>query len=212
MANYSTCDSCGSLHVVQPHWLAEAYADPASADKLDEGALWRNATVGRLLRGLSVPPGPWLDYGSGQGLLRRSVGVELQQFDPFRGNPQVPHGKFAVVACLEVLEHTTTPAQLLTTLAQLVREDGVIALSTWLREPSHGASWEYLACIAGQHVTFPSRAGFSILCCGVGLKWLVSAVSTEHRSLQVHLLSPSALDVVDAVKKAGFEAHASVTG
>ena len=113
-AIYAECIQCRSLHVVDPSWLDEAYANPAFADALDTGAPWRNDVLAALLMRLGplAPVGPWLDYGSGRGLLvdrLASRGIAIFGHDPRRGVTAPEIGDFAIVSCFEVLEHFVHP-------------------------------------------------------------------------------------------------------
>ncbi len=194
-ATYVACRSCQSLQVVDPHWLDEAYANTAAADALDSGAAWRNATAVRFIK--TVVPllsvGPWVDFGSGQGLLERALAkldLSITSYDPLRGVRNSLPKACALVCCFEVLEHQTKPAEFMRSLAKLLSDDGVIVLSTWLRNPAvHGSTWQYLALDGGQHVSFPSRKGFEALCQQAGLDWWSTAVSQEHADFQIHVLS-----------------------
>ena len=194
-ATYVTCTFCGTLHVVEPHWLDEAYGDPSADDKLDGGAAWRNATGARFIQTIQpvLPDGPWVDFGSGQGLLAQELsksGLAIKNYDPRRGVTELPPKECALIACFEVLEHQTQPVEFMRVVGGLLNDEGVIVLSTWLRNPGvHGEEWGYLAVESGQHVLFPSRAGFKILCQQVGLRWWSTASSQEHPSFQVHVLS-----------------------
>jgi 2-polyprenyl-3-methyl-5-hydroxy-6-metoxy-1,4-benzoquinol methylase len=193
VARYVECTKCRSLRVEAPHWLDEAYRDPASADRLDSGALWRTSTAAAFLRAQPFPDGPWLDFGSGQGLLGRELrehGKEVVDHDPPRGVHGDLARPYAVIVLLEVLEHQVDPRQFLADVSRLLVPDGIVALSTWLRNPNvHGSTWSYLAPQGGQHVFFPTLKGFEELLKKVGLRRRSSTIF-EH-GFQIHLLERS---------------------
>ncbi len=203
LASYVACTQCGSLSVSNPHWLDEAYADDAASDHLDEGAAWRNATAARFICTLmpSFPKGPWVDFGSGQGLLQRELakhGLEISNYDPLRGVIQEPPRNCGFIGCFEVLEHQREPLEFMQVIASLLAEKGVAAFSTWLRDPVlHGSTWEYLAPLGGQHIFFPTPQGFRELCDKVGLHWWSTSVSQEHQSFQIHVISKRKGSVVE---------------
>lgn len=209
-ARYLTCRSCGSLFIEDPHWIDEAHRDFAGADRVDGGARWRSdALVGLLLRlAPLVPSGPWLDYGSGHGLLVADLvsrGYDCTGYDSYRES-SLSEREFALVSCFEVLEHQIEPQALINRLGALAKYDGLIVLSTWLRDPAHRAGWPYLSKEIGQHVCFPSIAGFATLCRRAELLWLRSASNIENPQLQVHLVAYEPIDgIADAVISAGFQ-------
>lgn len=197
-AIYASCDACASLHVVAPTWLAEAYADPNAGDALDTGAPWRARMVAGALSCLSVPTGPWLDFGSGRGLLELELhrylpALTVVNHDPPRGIEADLGGPFALVGAFEVFEHCETPIEVLRQFAGLLDRDGLIVLSTWLRKPTDGAKWGYLAGVGGQHISFPSLQGLKIAADTVGVPWRVSYECVESLDLQLHVLSRSAV-------------------
>lgn len=76
-----------------------------------------------------------LDYGCGKGSLRRALGRVLKgrtfgQYDPARWRFSVmPHGKFDMVCCIDVLEHIE-PECLDDVLASLKRKTGELMVAT----------------------------------------------------------------------------------
>jgi SAM-dependent methyltransferase len=208
-AVYAECGQCRSLHVIEPGWLAEAYANPEAADELDSGADWRNEVLAALLLRLGpmAPVGPWLDYGSGRGLLVQRLaarGIAIRGHDPHRGLSAPELGDYAIVSSFEVLEHCVSPRAMLAAIAAMLRPKGIVALSTWLREPVHDASWRYLSTAAGQHVSFASLAGLRSACAAAGIPWRCSARNRTHAELQVHLCSSVDLDFQAVLERSGF--------
>jgi 2-polyprenyl-6-hydroxyphenyl methylase/3-demethylubiquinone-9 3-methyltransferase len=92
-----------------------------------------------------------IDYGSGSGILSehlRSYGfANVTSYDPF-SSPQRPDGRFDVVTCFEVLEHTTSPKTTLADIASLLDPSGCVIFSTGIQPPDMGrlrANWWYVA-------------------------------------------------------------------
>ena len=77
-----------------------------------------------------------LDYGSGAGVFARCMrqaGYEtVQEYDPF-SSPNRPHGRFDIITCFEVIEHTSDPRGTLADLVSLLKPDGCILLSQTLQ-------------------------------------------------------------------------------
>jgi 2-polyprenyl-6-hydroxyphenyl methylase/3-demethylubiquinone-9 3-methyltransferase len=92
-----------------------------------------------------------LDYGSGSGLLEghlRSRGfANVVSYDPF-ASPRRPEGRFDVVTCFEVLEHTTAPHTMIADIAGLLVPGGIVLFTTGVQPPDMGrirANWWYVA-------------------------------------------------------------------
>jgi SAM-dependent methyltransferase len=100
-----------------------------------------------------------LDYGSGNGLfaqhLRDAGFKHVANFDPF-SEPIRPAGRFDVITCFEVIEHSPTPVQTMNELASLLAEDGCIILGESLQPPdiaSLRCGWWYCMPRNG-HISF----------------------------------------------------------
>ena len=167
-AEYVVCTGCGSVAVVGPTWLGEAYGE-AIADS-DVGLVQRSVAtaecVAALARSAGIP-GPHLDYGGGEGLLVRLLrnrGLDARWYDPMatnryaRGCEAEPAGRFGIVTAVEVVEHLTDPVA---TIRELLDLTDVLVLSTFLvPEPAPApGTWWYYTPDTGQHITFLSRRG-----------------------------------------------------
>jgi 2-polyprenyl-6-hydroxyphenyl methylase/3-demethylubiquinone-9 3-methyltransferase len=105
-----------------------------------------------------------LDYGSGSGLFAdhlRGYGFgQVENYDPF-SNPERPHGRFDVITCFEVLEHTPTPRQTLADIADLLDPGGCVLFSTGVQPAEFArlrANWWYVAPRNGHASIFSLRS------------------------------------------------------
>jgi SAM-dependent methyltransferase len=194
-APYHECSRCGTLQIINPYWLEEAYRD-------ENRPLFWNPDQGRFVRnfsmycylsalhgaGLAGKEPRWLDYGGGYGLLTqmlKDAGHDAWLYDPYVSTPyfvperrianldEVEAGTFDAVTAFEVFEHLDNPRQVGEQLRRLLRPEGLLILSTGLYDPSqHDADWAYLSCEAGQHITLWSRTGLRHLARQLGFQSL----------------------------------------
>jgi len=92
-----------------------------------------------------------LDYGSGSGLFAeglRSRGFEtVDTYDPF-SSPARPEGRFDLITCFEVLEHTVAPRASLDDIASFLEPGGCTLFSTGIQPADISvlrANWWYVA-------------------------------------------------------------------
>ena len=140
--HYHRCDNCGFIFTIafdhftpadfSRHIYNQQYilVDPSY---IDVRPLQNAKTVHTLFS--QSPQLHFLDYGGGSGQTARMIKQfgfrNVTAFDPF--NPDLsarPHGKFDVVICFEVMEHTPTPRQTVADILSFVREPGVVLFST----------------------------------------------------------------------------------
>jgi 2-polyprenyl-6-hydroxyphenyl methylase/3-demethylubiquinone-9 3-methyltransferase len=117
-----------------------------------------------------------LDYGGGDGKLAGLLGVagftSVTTYDPFYASER-PSGRFDVVTCFEVFEHTPTPFETVRDIRSFLADPGLLVFSTLMQPPDIGAiglSWWYAAPRNG-HVSLYSREAMTALLKRVGLKW-----------------------------------------
>lgn len=101
-----------------------------------------------------------LDYGAGGGLLAKSLAGlgfrDAKSYDPF-SRPERPIGKFDIIICNEVIEHTPFPLRAVADMRALLRDEGCIILGETLQPPDIRAvrcSWWYVAPRNGHVSTF----------------------------------------------------------
>lgn len=104
-----------------------------------------------------------LDFGSGTGVFvdaLRQAGFDIQGYDPFSA-PVRPKGKFDLITCFEVIEHSPNPKATLREMRSFLREGGGILISQTL-QPSNieelRCSWWYCAPRNGHCSTFTERS------------------------------------------------------
>jgi hypothetical protein len=185
---YHRCRMCRSLMLLDPHWLGRSYSSTFMPDP-DVGALRRTLFVNRVLRrmrGVGFLPRGYrsLDFGSGLGMLvrlQRDRDAEAFGYDKYAtpkfAEPfclrELPDGPFDLITCIEVLEHTTDPIEVLTSFRARIKKDGVVLVSTELVDETIEAStWPYLAKEHGQHVTLFSHSGLRAAIDAADLTWL----------------------------------------
>lgn len=130
------------------------------------------ATAARRLAG--QPHLRILDYGSGSGLFAdqmRSRGfANVSSYDPFT-SPDRPNGRFDVVTCHEVLEHTISPLATMLDIAGFLDPGGCLFFGTSVQPQNFGelrANWWYVGPRNG-HVSIYSLHSLARLGQSVGL-------------------------------------------
>jgi len=104
-----------------------------------------------------------LDYGAGRGLFAERLAelgyANVESYDPFT-IPKRPEGRFDIVTCFEVIEHSTAPANILADLRSFLADQGCIVLAEAVQpldiEHLRG-SWWYVAPRCGHVSTFADR-------------------------------------------------------
>ena len=134
-------------------------------------------------RGLRI-----LDYGSGSGLfaghLRDRGFAQVSSYDPF-SSPERPAGKFDLITCFEVLEHTTDPHKTLADIAGLLEPSGCVIFSTGVQPETINAlrcSWWYVAPRNG-HASIYTLHALAILGAKFGLTLHAGETNTAFAAL-----------------------------
>ena len=104
-----------------------------------------------------------LDYGAGHGAFARSMAERgfphVVSYDPF-SIPSRPDGRFDIVTCVEVMEHSPTPRATLEDMQSFLRPEGCILLGETLQPDDIDrvrGSWWYIAPRNGHVSTFADR-------------------------------------------------------
>ena len=115
-----------------------------------------------------------LDYGSGLGVFAESMAhfgfPHVASYDPF-SMPVRPIGKFDIITCSEVIEHSPFPLLLLEDMRSMLADEGCIVFSETLQPPDIArlrCNWWYAAPRNGHVSAFTDRT-FAIMADQCGL-------------------------------------------
>ncbi len=138
-----------------------------------------------------------LDYGSGLGGLARHLREagfrDVENYDPF-SSPERPAGRFDIVTCFEVIEHSTAPLAALEDMRGFLADDGCVLFTTGIQPDdiaTRRASWWYVGPRNGHASIFTvdalamlaARCGL-VLHCGVeGMAFSTGRPSAASRGL-----------------------------
>jgi hypothetical protein len=99
-----------------------------------------------------------LDYGSGSGSFAQEMKkrgfLSIESYDPF-SHPVPPTGKFDIITCFDVIEHSATPRETLREIMAYLTEDGCVLVGQTLQPyniEELRSDWWYIAPRNG-HVT-----------------------------------------------------------
>jgi 2-polyprenyl-6-hydroxyphenyl methylase/3-demethylubiquinone-9 3-methyltransferase len=148
-------------------YIYNAEYDLVDPECAEERPLTWAARFATILEKVNHPDYRLLDYGAGSGRMAKAMserGFHTATFDLFT-QPQRPDGKFDIITCCEVIEHAHDPFALLTDMASLLTDDGMILFTTGLL-PSDiavvGARWWYVGPRNG-HVSIFSLKSLATL-------------------------------------------------
>ncbi len=176
---YYRCDTCGHCHAPEfLGWSPEDFrrrvynedyirVDPDYVEKRPAvAAAGLHQTFGHVASSLRH-----LDYGSGSGVLSRMLresGWNSDAYDPY-ASPDVSFeslGRYELVTAYEIFEHVADPHRLMADIAGLLREDGVLILSTLLSDgaiaPRQRLTWWYASPRNG-HISLFSKKSLTAL-------------------------------------------------
>lgn len=115
-----------------------------------------------------------LDYGSGTGVFAEHMEAagftKVENYDPF-SSPDRPSGRFDIVTCFEVIEHTPSPLAALMEMKSFLAEGGCIVFSQTLQPEDirqMRGSWWYLAPRNG-HMSAFTAGSLAVLADKAGL-------------------------------------------
>ncbi len=169
--DYRRCQDCGFIFTsFFDDWTTDefaAYVYNADYPRIDsEYADIRPANIAAML---AERLGPWrgidiLDYGSGSGAFAEHMAghgfADITNYDPF-SSPTRPEGKFSLITCFEVIEHTISPRDCLRDMASFLAPGGCIVFSQPLQpadiETVRGGWW-YIAPRNGHASIFTADA------------------------------------------------------
>jgi hypothetical protein len=191
-ATYVRCGRCNSVHIPDPYWLDEAYADAIAATDigLPSRSVWTSQMTALVIRLFFPRATKFCDHGGGNGLfvrLMRDAGYDFRWRDPYatnefaRGFEAAPLDQFDLTTAFEVLEHLRDPHVLLDEV--LARSPALLLTTELLPDDTPMPdAWWYYSLATGQHISFPTQAGLHALAATRGLQ--VTSAG------EVHLLAP----------------------
>lgn len=175
---YSLCDQCGFCFAPELHrWSINEFStriynddykqvDPDYLDARPRA----NAQMLAAMFANQVLAIRHLDYGGGNGVLSGELfaaGWDSTSYDPFVDGPlRADLGRFNLVTSFEVFEHVPDVNHLVTTLASLVDDDGMVLFSTLLSDGiiarNQRIQWWYASPRNG-HISLFSRRSLALL-------------------------------------------------
>jgi hypothetical protein len=150
-----------------------------------------------------------LDYGSGSGAFATRLieqGIRrVECYDPF-SHPTRPSGQFDLTTCLEVLQHSPHPEQILEDMRSFMAHDGAIILVTSMQPDNIDllrGNWIYAAPRNGHSTLYTEPALIKFaeennlhVCSGGGMFALVSPRNSAITSLITHGIGPVTQNVM----------------
>lgn len=172
---YHRCGNCGFLFTIvfdsfTPEDFGElVYNDDYALVDPDFAALRPQTNAAFLAELFSAyPQTRILDYGGGSGLtasLLRDAGfTDVTTYDPFvAAHSTRPEGRFDLIICFEVVEHSPDPHGTFADIDDLLAPDGIVLFSTLVQPAdieSARLDWWYAAPRNG-HLSLHSRESIS---------------------------------------------------
>jgi 2-polyprenyl-6-hydroxyphenyl methylase/3-demethylubiquinone-9 3-methyltransferase len=174
---YHRCGQCGLIFTMAfdkmcpQDFLRLIYNDgyaAADPDYAQRRPLANSITLRNMFQ--ATPDLRILDYGGGNGqlaaLLREAGFARVDTFDPFVAQHAArPPGRYDLVVCFEVMEHSPQPRGTLADIASFIDDPGMLIFSTLLQPADIAAMrlhWWYVAPRNG-HCTLHSRASLARL-------------------------------------------------
>ena len=104
-----------------------------------------------------------LDYGSGSGMFASEMALRgfasVESYDPF-SSPNRPHGKFDIVTCFDVIEHSPKPRDTFRDILSYVADDGCVLVGQTLHPyniDTIRGDWWYIAPRNGHVTTYSTE-------------------------------------------------------
>jgi SAM-dependent methyltransferase len=178
---YHRCDACGFMFApLFDDWASEdfqkyIYNDEYIAVDSAYADVRPKHTATEMAKSLAgFEDARMIDYGSGTGLFAnhmRAAGFKnITNFDPF-SDPVRPSGRFDIITCFEVIEHSPTPLETLRDIASLLNDDGCVVLGESLQPPDIDVvrcNWWYCMPRNG-HISLYTDRSLALLATRAGL-------------------------------------------
>jgi SAM-dependent methyltransferase len=169
--DYRRCRDCGFIFTdFFDDWTAGEFAARVyNADYALIDSEYADIRPGNVAAMLADRLAPWrkidiLDYGSGSGAFADRMADHgfnrITNYDPF-SSPARPEGKFSLITCFEVIEHTVSPRACLRDMASFLAPGGCIVFSQPLQPPDIDVlrgNWWYIGPRNGHAAIFTADA------------------------------------------------------
>jgi SAM-dependent methyltransferase len=169
--DYHRCQDCGFIFTTFfDDWTPEEFATYVyNADYPRIDSEYADIRPGNVAALVAERLAEWrdvdmLDYGSGSGAFAERMATHgfgnITNYDPF-SSPARPEGKFSLITCFEVIEHTVSPRACLEDMASFLAPGGCIVFSQPLQpadiETIRG-NWWYMGPRNGHTSIFTADA------------------------------------------------------
>lgn len=179
---YFRCPACGFLFAVFcDNWTADDFARYIyNSDYVLVDAAYRGVRPTRTAEQISRlladhKDAPMLDYGAGGGIFAARMndkGFRVTAYDPFSA-PLRPTGKFRIITCFEVVEHSPSPIDTFAEMAALLEDDGCMIVGQPFQPADIDAircSWWYISPRNG-HVSAYTDRTFALIARKFGMNF-----------------------------------------
>lgn len=175
---YYVCNDCGFIFKDRDSLLSSS--EEKSRYDMHHNSIENTGYVEMFMRFIKAAVNPYakdgkaLDFGCGPGpvlmQLLEKLGFDVHGYDPFYSPKKVYEGeKYKLITCTETCEHFYDPIKEFRLMAQLLEEDGVIAVQTEFKPSTQEfRNWYYIK--DDTHVGFYDRKVFEKIAELTGLK------------------------------------------
>jgi hypothetical protein len=191
--SYYRCETCGFMFTpfcddwATPDFRRHIYNDQYTMVDSEYSAIRPQRSADYMAKWLDgCQDARILDYGSGTGLFAEHMRMagfrRITSYDPFTESAR-PSGRFDIVTCFEVIEHSSTPVETIRGMAALLDDDACVLVGESLQPPditTIRCSWWYCMPRNG-HISLYTDTALSAAAAQAGLIF--------HRGDSLHAFS-----------------------